>query len=113
MRGVWRQGVRLGQRLNIDETPVADARLDPEEALLRFELVQAVHNGIAALGPEGRAVIVLVDLEGLSGQAAALALGISIPALKARLHRARSALREQLMAAPLPLSSTPPPHQWH
>lgn len=96
-RAVTRQRVNLGEREDIDDTPVADDTLGPEEALLRFELVHTVQAGIASLGEESRAVIVLIDLEGLSGQDAAVALGISLAALKARLHRARAALRVKLV----------------
>jgi len=39
---------------------------------------------------------VLRDIEQLSGEAAAAALGLGIPALKARLFRARLMLRETL-----------------
>ena len=110
LRSVVRQGARLGRRVDIDETPVAHAGLDPQEALLRFELVQAVQLSIASLPADSRAVVVLVDLEGFSGPDAADALGLTVPAMKARLHRARATLREALLAAPLPLSS--PPSTW-
>lgn len=100
-RSVRRQHQRLGERVVVDETPIPDEQLDPEQALLRFELVRAVQNGIAALNEESRSVIVLVDLEGFSGHDAASALGISLPALKARLHRARASLREGLASSPI------------
>ncbi|MCX5746072.1 MAG: RNA polymerase sigma factor [Proteobacteria bacterium] len=98
-RSVRRQQQRLGERIDVVDAPIADARLDPEQELLRFELVQAVQTSIAELGDESRAVIVLVDLEGFSGADAAEALGISVPALKARLHRARTALRASLASS--------------
>lgn len=43
-----------------------------------------------------RAVLVLRDIEQLSGEEAAAALGLGIPALKARLFRGRMKLREAL-----------------
>ena len=43
-----------------------------------------------------REVILLRDIEGLSANDAADALGVSVDALKSRLHRARSALRDAL-----------------
>jgi hypothetical protein len=43
-------------------------------------------------------VLALRDVEGLSNEAAAAALGESVPALKSRLHRARMLLREMLTA---------------
>ncbi len=98
-RSVRREKQRLGERIDVVEASIPDEQLDPEQALLRFELVQAVQTGIAELDEESRSVIVLVDLEGFSGQHAAEALGISVPALKARLHRARNALRVSLAAS--------------
>jgi len=95
-RAVRRQEQRLGERVDLVETPIPDERLDPEAELLRFELVREVQASIAQLNEESRAVIVLVDLEGFSGQDAAQALGISVPALKARLFRARNTLRLSL-----------------
>ena len=46
--------------------------------------------------PEFRIVLVLRDLEELSTQQTAEALGISVPAVKSRLLRARLKLREKL-----------------
>jgi RNA polymerase sigma-70 factor (ECF subfamily) len=43
-----------------------------------------------------RGVLLLRDIEELTTEEAAAALGITIPALKTRLHRARLALRERL-----------------
>jgi RNA polymerase sigma-70 factor (ECF subfamily) len=66
------------------------------EALERFELVSRVHGVITALPRELREVLVLRDLEGLSSEEAAKTLGLSEPAMKSRLHRARTAVREAL-----------------
>jgi RNA polymerase sigma-70 factor (ECF subfamily) len=41
-------------------------------------------------------VFVLSDVEGLSNEETAKILGMSVPAVKSRLHRARLYLREQL-----------------
>jgi RNA polymerase sigma-70 factor (ECF subfamily) len=42
-------------------------------------------------------VIILRDLEGLSGAEVSAALGIEEPAMKSRLHRARIMLRQHLI----------------
>lgn len=68
----------------------------PEQALQRWELVQAVHAALAALEKPYREVVVLRDLEGLSGEETCRALGIELASMKSRLHRARSQLREAL-----------------
>jgi RNA polymerase sigma-70 factor (ECF subfamily) len=41
-------------------------------------------------------VFVLSDVEGLSNEETAKILGLTVPAIKSRLHRARLYLREQL-----------------
>jgi len=54
---------------------------------------------IAALPYEQRAVLVLRDIQGLSGKATAQALGLSRSAMKSRLHRGRETLRSRLGAS--------------
>lgn len=75
---------------------IADWNITPEEALLNGE-VRAQMDAAMALLPETlRAVFVLRDVEGLSVQETADVLGISVPNVKTRLHRARLALRDHL-----------------
>ena len=78
---------------------LADWSRTPEEALLSEEGRAAVNRAIDTLPPTYRAVLVLRDIEGLSNEEAADALGESIASVKSRLHRARMALREQLTRA--------------
>ncbi len=68
-----------------------------DAALARLEIERIV-DCIAGLPPEQRAVLVLRDIQGQSGAATALALGISRAAMKSRLHRGREALRLRLRA---------------
>jgi RNA polymerase sigma factor (sigma-70 family) len=95
--GAARQRRALGQPL---DGPAADqlpsAELDPQQRLERWELVNAVHAAIAALPRAQREVLVLRDLEGMSGEEAAIALGLDLTAMKTRLHRGRAALRASL-----------------
>lgn len=70
--------------------------LDPQQALERFELMQSVHAAIAQLGRPYREVLVMRDLEGLSGEDTCRALGLEPATMKTRLHRARTKLREAL-----------------
>jgi RNA polymerase sigma-70 factor (ECF subfamily) len=90
-----RERKHLGERLR-DDSELPASELDPLAALERFELVRAVHAGIAALDRPYREVLILRDLEGLSGPETCAALGVELGAMKTRLHRARSQLREQL-----------------
>jgi RNA polymerase sigma factor (sigma-70 family) len=63
-----------------------------DAALARLEIERIV-DSIAGLPAEQRAVLVLRDIQGLSGAATAQALGLSRGAMKSRLHRGRETLR--------------------
>jgi len=67
-----------------------------KNACLR-ELVQSNHTAIALLERPYREVLVLRDLEGLSGEETCKALGLDTAAMKSRLHRARTQLRAHLL----------------
>jgi RNA polymerase sigma factor (sigma-70 family) len=64
-------------------------------ALARLEM-QRIVDSIAELPPDQRAVIVLRDVQGLSGAATAQELGLSRAAMKSRLHRGRETLRARI-----------------
>src|SRR5262249_22434401 len=66
----------------------------PEEEFLAGEGRAALDRALALLPDGYRAVLVLRDVEGLSNEEAADALGESVSSVKSRLHRARMALRE-------------------
>jgi RNA polymerase sigma-70 factor (ECF subfamily) len=68
----------------------------PEEGAQRAELRGALERAISDLAPDHKLVVILRDVEGLSTEEAAEALGVRVPTVKMRLHRARMALREQL-----------------
>jgi RNA polymerase sigma-70 factor (ECF subfamily) len=94
LRPFLRERRSLGERAELEEVPSSE--LAPDVALERFRLVHAVHEAIAALEPEAREVLLLRDVEGLTSEEAASALGIGEGAMKSRLHRARSAVRAHL-----------------
>jgi RNA polymerase sigma-70 factor (ECF subfamily) len=54
-----------------------------------------VRDALARMSPEHRAVLILRFWEGLSGPELAEVLGISLPAVKMRMHRARKEFRKQ------------------
>ncbi len=70
--------------------------LSAEDAALARLEVERIVDCIAALPPDQRAVLVLRDIQGLSGAATAQALGLSRAAMKSRLHRGRETLRSRL-----------------
>jgi RNA polymerase sigma-70 factor (ECF subfamily) len=77
------------------EEPVSP-QLDPQQILERWELARSVHAAIAALPRPYREVVVMRDLEGLSGEETCQSLGLEPATMKTRLHRARQQLRERL-----------------
>lgn len=68
----------------------------PEEALLSKESREKMMEALDKLPPEYRAVFILRDIEGFSNAETGESLGISVAAVKSRLHRARLALRGML-----------------
>ncbi len=83
-----------------DDVPIpanlVDWQTTPEELLGSAEAMAEVSRAVETLNPALRAVFLLRDVEELSTQETADALGISPGAVKVRLHRARLALREAL-----------------
>jgi RNA polymerase sigma-70 factor (ECF subfamily) len=69
---------------------------DPEQKYSQDELREILDNAVNSLKPSFRTVFVLRDIEELSTEETAEALGISVPAVKSRLLRARLQLREKL-----------------
>jgi RNA polymerase sigma-70 factor, ECF subfamily len=75
---------------------VADEGGGPEVHAERGELEGALHRAIAELPEERRVVIILRDLEGLSYEEIAVALGLELGTVRSRLHRARMDLKDKL-----------------
>ena len=68
----------------------------PDDLLLTAEARQEMDRAIAELHESLRSTFVLRDIQGLSGAETADVLGITVQAVKNRLHRARLKLRGQL-----------------
>jgi len=71
-------------------------RPNPEQLYAKSEIDKIVSSFVDQLEDEYRIVLVLRDVEELSTQETADALGISLSAVKSRLLRARLKLREKL-----------------
>jgi RNA polymerase sigma-70 factor (ECF subfamily) len=69
---------------------------NPEQRYSRDEIQEILDKAVEGLKPDFRTVFMLRDIEELSTEETAETLGISIPAVKSRLLRARLALREKL-----------------
>lgn len=68
----------------------------PEQRYAQTELHQILSEAIEKLDPAFRVVFVLRDMEELSTEETAKLLGISVPAVKSRLLRARLKMRQRL-----------------
>jgi RNA polymerase sigma-70 factor, ECF subfamily len=79
-----------------EDQDVPDWRRGPEGAALDDELQTAISEGLTMLPPDLRAAVVLRDVQDLTNVEASEALGISVSALKARLHRGRVLMRKHL-----------------
>jgi len=69
---------------------------NPEQQYSQEEWRRILDEAVDTLKPDFRTVFVLRDIEELSTEETAETLGISVPAVKSRLLRARLALRETL-----------------
>ncbi len=97
---------RTGKMVSIDEDiqtdegsvprDLAEWRPNPEQEYRQSELAEILRKTINGLPPGFRVVFVLRDVDGLSTEETAETLGLSVPAVKSRLLRARLQLRERL-----------------
>jgi RNA polymerase sigma-70 factor, ECF subfamily len=76
--------------------PMDDWSQRVDEHTLQGELREVLRNAIETLPPDYRTAFVMHDMEGLSNPEIAEALGISLPAVKSRVHRSRLFLRQRL-----------------
>ncbi len=87
----------------LEARQVVDPSRGPEDELAGRQVEAALERDIAGLDPMYREVLVLRDVEGLTAPEVAEVMGLSVEAVKSRLHRARVAVRE----AVAPLLSAP------
>ena len=88
---------RRTESLEHVEEPI-DASIEgqPEAATESSVGLEELARAVAALPPKLRSIVVLKDVYGLSHEAIAEDLGISVAAAKVRLHRGRKRLRDVL-----------------
>jgi RNA polymerase sigma-70 factor (ECF subfamily) len=79
-----------------ESASMASPLASPEAVAGNHELGAALERAIDRLEPSSREVLVLRDVEGLAASEVAEVLGVSIDAVKSRLHRARAAVRADL-----------------
>jgi RNA polymerase sigma-70 factor (ECF subfamily) len=76
--------------------PVRKWSIRPEQAVLDRETHEVIEKAISQLPEIYRDVYILADVEGLPNAEIGDLLGLSVPAVKSRLHRARLLMREAL-----------------
>ena len=80
----------------IEDMEIVDRSASPHSEAVNSELREKIQGGVAQLEPDLRAAVVTRDVQGFSNVEAAEILGITVAALKSRLHRARLLLRKYL-----------------
>ena len=78
--------------------PMADWSSRVDEQALQGELRRVLTEAIDTLPADYRTALVMHDVEGLSNPDIAEALGLSLPAVKSRVHRSRLYVRQRLAA---------------
>lgn len=90
-----RQGVpAVHEQLDDVAEHTEDPRPGPEHAAGRREQQAMLQRALASLPAGSREVLVLRDVEGLTASEVAEVMGISVAAVKSRLHRARASLED-------------------
>ena len=95
---------RMGQPLEDIMESAADEADSPEDAVALEEAVQLAISAFLELAPAQRSCVVLKDVLGHSVEEIAPILDLTVPAVKAALHRGRDRLRSR---------SHPPDEQGH
>jgi RNA polymerase sigma-70 factor (ECF subfamily) len=92
------------QFVSIDDEDFTEDEYTTDKTALPFlsvenkETKDILDRAIKQLSPEYRIVFLLRDVEGLSTEETGKITDLSVPAVKSRLHRARSFLRKQIAA---------------
>ena len=96
------------RNLEIDDAAAVDPALDPEDTLARAEALHAAVSRFVELAPAQRSSVILKDVLGYSLDEITSILGMTVPAVKAALHRGRSRLRElRTIEVPTARSASP------
>ena len=98
-----RYDVRMREPLETVEHETADATTDPDDALAREQATRAAVSRFVDLPPAQRSTVILKDVLGHSLEEIGALLDLTLPAVKAALHRGRARLRELW-----PVPFTPP-----
>lgn len=76
--------------------PDLDPYANPEASALNAEMVETIQRGLETLPSDQRVALVLVDIQGLSYEEAALVSEANLGTVKSRINRARARMRDYL-----------------
>jgi RNA polymerase sigma factor (sigma-70 family) len=102
-----RYEARMGEPLEAVQDSAADPAPDPGDVIAHQQAVQVAVSRFVELAPAQRSCVILKDVLGHSLEEIGGLLELSLPAVKAALHRGRVRLRELAGAQP----HAPPPRQ--
>jgi RNA polymerase sigma-70 factor (ECF subfamily) len=97
-----RRGISLDAEIGEEGLTVADAVADAREVgllerLEKRESAGQVRKALAGLEPAARAILTLVDVQGVSYEQAAKVLDCPLGTVRSRVSRARDSLRRRLL----------------
>jgi RNA polymerase sigma-70 factor (ECF subfamily) len=92
----WESVLPQGDGDGQHQGEITDWSARVEEPALQGELQTVLRSAVDALPADYRTAFLLHDVEGLSNPEISQTLGISLPAVKSRVHRSRLFLRERL-----------------
>jgi RNA polymerase sigma factor (sigma-70 family) len=96
----WRhESYRISEPLDAAHDVAADAGYEPDNRLARDQAVRAAISCFLELAPAQRGCVILKDVLDHTLDEIAIELNLSVPAVKAALHRGRAAL-QRAAAAP-------------
>jgi len=101
-------GARMGEPLEAVQDSTVDPAPDPGDDIAREQAVQAAVSRFVELAPAQRSCVILKDVLGHSLDEIAALLELSLPAVKAALHRGRVRLRELKVTPPTAPPQTSP-----
>ena len=93
-----RRGRKNNQGLHDAEAVLVSADASPEEAAMTGQLAEALGEALLQLDPTNRTIVLLAEGEGWTGPEIGAELGMSPGAVRVRLTRSRTRLRELMDA---------------
>jgi RNA polymerase sigma-70 factor (ECF subfamily) len=98
---------RMGEPLEAIEDFTIDNEAEADAAIAREQVVQAAMSRFLELAPAQRSCVILKDVLDHSLEEIAELLGLTLPAVKAALHRGRTRLRELAQVSTTPARTRP------